>query len=206
MIVALELGENVPGRYVDHIMTGFIANFTTLGRGVAFVPERKAASEIVANEVTPYVGEETFHRFVRIFESSPLGTLEGSPNALQMEGTQAGTDLKWSNVMYHLPEAEHPFLSLMGFDTLEAVYGEDVVEDLSSHMYAVRRSRDIFIGIITPTTKSSAKLANLAHIHLCIENINGSVVMYGQKPHTELYALDFDFSRGYPKARLTPIV
>ncbi len=205
-MVALEVGERVPGRFVDGIMTGLIANFAAQGRGVAFVPERRASSEIVGEEVSPYLGPKAFQKFVRIYESYPLGSLEGSTNALQLEGTSAGTDLKWSNVMYHLTDAEHPFLSLMGFDTLEAVYGEDVVERLSSHMYAVRRNRDIFIGVVTPTTVSSSKLADLAHTHLCIENIDGSVVIYAEKPYSELHALDFDYSQGFPKARLTPII
>jgi KaiC/GvpD/RAD55 family RecA-like ATPase len=204
-IVAIEVEGNVPGFYVDHIKTGLIANFACQGRGVAFIPSKKAPAEIVSGELTPYIGEDAFDKYVRVFEASEFGSLEGTRNAVQLEEDPASA-MKWSTVEYNLREAEHPFMSLTAFDTLESIYGTDVIEKMSSHLTSIRRSKDIFVGILIPTDESTDKLTNIAHTHLKIENIDGSVVLYGEKPYTELFALSFDISKGYPKANLTSIV
>lgn len=205
-IVALEIGGNVDTLYSDLLKTSLISNFISLGRGVAFVPEKKASSEIVRDEILPFVGQEAFENCMRVFESSTTSPLEGSKTVLQMEGTNVDNELKWSNIEYHLSNAERPILSLMGFDTLEAVYGREVIEEMAGHMSSIRKSKDILLGIVTSTTSSTALLANLAHTHIKIENIDGSVVLYCEKPYTELHALSFDHSKGYPKAVLTPII
>lgn len=205
-IVAVEVGGNVDTLYSDLIKTSLLSNFISLGRGVAFVPEKKASSEMVRDEIMPFVGQEAFERCMRVFEPSATTSVEGSKTALPMEGSDIDNELKWSNIEYHLSQTERPILSLMGFDTLEAVFGHEVIEDMAGHMSSIRKAKDIFIGIVTSTTSSTAPLANLAHTHLKIENIDGSVVLFGEKPYTELHALSFDHSKGYPQAVLIPIV
>lgn len=205
-MVALEIEPDVPRAHVDGIKAGIICNFAALGRGVAYVPAQKSSAELVRDWLVPYISGADFDDRVRVFESSPLGTLEGGKNALHMEGSNVDTDLKWSNVEYRLPGSKHPFLSFVAFDTLESVYGDDVFDQMTGHMSAVRRSKDLFIGHVSPMTKSTQKLANLAHIHLRVQNVNGSILLYGQKPYTELFNLSLTYAGGVPKIVLTPIV
>jgi len=141
-----------------------------------------------------------------VFEAATLESAEVSRIVLHMEGTNVDTDLKWSNVQFHLPKAERPYLALMAFDTLESVYGEKVIEAMSGVFSALRRAKDVFVGFVTPDSASAAKLENLAYAVLRIESVNGSVVLYGQKPYTELFSLSWDWSGGFPKAELRPIV
>jgi len=130
---------------------------------------------------------------------------EGAASALRLEGQNPDTDLKWSAIEHHLPQANHPFLSYVSFDTMEAVYGERVVDSMTGHLSSVRRNRDLFVGVVGETTKSTASLADFAHVHLRVENLDGTVVLYGQKPFTGLYALSFDVGAGLPRAMLHPI-
>ncbi|UCD91959.1 MAG: hypothetical protein JSV43_06925 [Methanobacteriota archaeon] len=205
-IIALEVGGNVPGYYIDHIKTGLISNFACQNRGVALLPSKRAPAETIEAEIIPYVGEDTYENNVRAYEATQFGSLEGSKNAIQLEGQDLANEMKWNTIEYNLKNAQHPFMSLIAFDTLESIYGENVIEKLTSHLTSIRRNKDIFVGILIPTDKSTDKLANEAHIHLRIENLDGSVVIFGEKPHTELFALSYDVSKGYPKARLTSIV
>src|SRR5438552_17836262 len=94
----------------------------------------------------------------------------------------------------------------MAFDTLEAVYGEKVIERMSGVFASVRRAKDVFVGFVTPDSASAAKLENLAYAVFRIDSVNGSVVLYGQKPYTELLNLSWDWSGGFPKAELRPIL
>src|SRR2546428_13076720 len=77
---------------------------------------------------------------------------------------------------------------------------------MSGVFSAVRRAKDVFVGFVTPQSASAAKLENLARVVLHLDSINGSVVLYGQKPYTELFGLAWDWSGGVPKADLRPIV
>ena len=205
-IMCLEFGASVPTEYVDNIRLGLICNFAALGRGVAHVPMRRGSLDLLRDVVSPHLEAGTFDLHVRVFETTSLGGIEAPKGALMMEGSNVDTDLKWSNVEYHLPKSQHPLLSLLSFDTLESVYGDGVLEQLSGHLAAVRRQRDLFVGLTTPLTASSAKLASMASQHVRVENLDGSIVLYGEKPHTELHSLSFSYAKGIPKAVLTPIV
>ncbi len=205
-IMSIQVDSNVPNEVIDPLLLGFVANFCRLKRGVAFVPPGKGTADFVGESMKPYTGEKDFDAFVRVFESSPLGTLEGSRNALLMEGSSAETDLKWSTIEYHLRAAKHPYLSLMSFDTLEAVYGGNVASEMTGHFSSIRKSHDIFIGITTPTCKSAEAVASMSSVHLKIENVDGCIVLYGEKPYSGFHNLSFDWGLGYPKAIITPIV
>src|SRR5467141_879550 len=205
-VIAFEISNAVPADYVDWLRTAMICNFVSQGRGVAHVPPRKGSAEFLRELVSPHLPAGALDANVRVFEAATLESGEVSRIVLHMEGTNVDTDLKWSNVQFHLPKAERPFLALMAFDTLESVYGEKVIESMSGVFSALRRAKDVFVGFVTPESASAAKLENLAYAVFRIEIVNGSVVLYGQKPYTELFNLSWDWSSGFPKAVLRPIV
>lgn len=205
-VVALEVANAVPADYVDWLRTSIICNFVAQGRGVAHVPPRKGNAEFLRELVNPYLAEGEFELHVRVFEAATLGSAVVSRTVLHMEGTNADADLKWSNVEFQLPKSQRPFLALMAFDTLESVYNERVLEQMTGVLASVRRSNDIFVGIATPESASAVKLENVAHVVLHVDSVNGSIVLYGEKPYTELFNLSWDWSSGAPKAVLRPIV
>lgn len=212
-IVAIEIGANVPYQYTDMLKTGLVCNFAAQKRGVVTVPSMKATAEVVKDVLEQHLGGEVFENYVRVFEStpkvfevSPTGESETANITLPMDGSDVETELKWSNIEYSLSNANKPFLSMVGFDTLESVYGPDVMENLTDHLTALRKGEHIFIGFLRPTSKSTQKLTSMAHIHLKVEDINGTIVIYAQKPYTELYFLSFIYRLGFPKASLLPIV
>ena len=205
-VVAFEISNSVPSDYVDWLRTAIICNFVAQGRGVAHVPPRKGSADFLRDLVSSHLPPGAFEARVRVFESATLGSADVSQTILHMEGTNVDADLKWTNVEFQLPKSERPFLAFMAFDTLESVYGEKVLEEMSGVFSAVRRAKDVFVGFVTPQSASAAKLENLARVVLHLDSINGSVVLYGQKPYTELFGLAWDWSAGVPKAELRPIV
>ncbi len=205
-VVAFEISNAVPADYVDWLRTAMICNFVSQGRGVAHVPPRKGSAEFTRELVSSHMPPGLFDANVRVFEAATLGLADDSRVVLHMEGTNVDADLKWSNVEFQLPKAERPFLALMAFDTLESVYGEKVIESMSGVFASVRRAKDVFVGFVTPESASAAKLENLAYAVFRIDSVNGSVVLYGQKPYTELFNLSWDLSGGFPRAVLRPIV
>jgi KaiC/GvpD/RAD55 family RecA-like ATPase len=205
-MAAFEISNAVPADYVDWLRAAMICNFVAMGRGVAHVPPRKGSAEFLRELVSPHLPPGVFDGNVRVFETATLGSAEVSRIVLHMEGTNVEADLKWSNVEYQLPKADRPFLALLAFDTLESVYGDKVIEGMTSVFSAVRRAKDALVGFVTPGTPSASKLENIAHIVLHVDSVNGSVVVYGQKPYTGLFSLSWDWSGGVPKAQLRPVV
>ncbi len=205
-VVAFEISTLVPTDYVDWLRTAMICNFVAQGRGVAHVPPRKGSAEFVRELVSPHLSPNAFETHIQVFESVTLGSGEVSRNALHMEGNNVDNDLKWSNVEYHLPKSGRPYLALIAFDTLESVYGDKVLEQMSGVLASIRRSHDALVGFVTPQSASVTKLANLATAVFHLETLNGSVVLYGEKPYTELFSLSWDWSHGLPEAVLRPIV
>jgi hypothetical protein len=65
---------------------------------------------------------------------------------------------------------------------------------------------DIFVGITTPSTVSTQRLSDLTQTHIKLENIGGTTVVYCEKPHSELFALETPPDNGYPMAKLSPII
>jgi len=211
-IIAIEIGANVPYQYTDLLKTGLVCNFVTQKRGVVTVPSMRATSEIVKDVLEPHLSSELFDNYIRIFETTPkvfevssIRDTETAKNILPMDGSDVETEMKWSNIEYSLSDAQKPFMSMAGFDTLEAIYGTDVIEPMTDHLTSIRKGGHIFIGFLTPTTKSTQKLASVAHVHIKIENVNGAIVIYAEKPYTELYFLSYMYQLGFPKAHLTPI-
>jgi KaiC/GvpD/RAD55 family RecA-like ATPase len=205
-VTAFEITNSVPSEYIDWLRLAMICNAAAQGRGVAHVPPRKGTTDFLRELVSPHLAAGAFEANVRVFEPASLGHAEQSTNALPLEGSNVDADLKWSNVEYRLPQASRPFLAFMAFDTLESMYGEKVIEEMSGVLASVRRARDTFVGFATPGSASAPKLANLASVLLHVESVNGSVVLYGDKPYTGVYNLSFDWSTGRPEAQLRPIV
>ncbi len=205
-VTSFQIANGVPSEYVDWLRTAMICNFVAQGRGVAHVPPRKGTTDFLRELVSPHLPAEAFETHVRVFEPASLGHVQESANALPLEGSNVETDLKWSNVEYRLPHSSRPFLALMAFDTLESVYGDKVLEEMSGVLASVRRARDVFVGFATPQSASAAKLENLASVMIHVESVQGSVVLYGEKPYTGLFNLSFDWSSGLPEAQLRPIV
>src|SRR2546428_14168733 len=111
-----------------------------------------------------------------------------------MEGTSVDSDLKWTNVEFQLPKSERPFLAFMAFDTLESVYEEKVLEEMSGVFSAVRRAKDVFVGFVTPQSASASKLENLARVWLHLDIIHGYLGPYWKKAYTQSIQVAWDWS------------
>src|SRR3989449_436896 len=140
------------------------------------------------------------------FGLEPLDRLTGGLYRGRVVAFEISNAVPSDYVDFQLRTSERPFLAFMAFDTLESVYEEKVLEEMSGVFSAVRRAKDVFVGFVTPQSASASKLENLARVVLHLDSINGSVVLYGKKPYTELFSVAWDWSVGVPKAELRPIV
>jgi hypothetical protein len=99
-----------------------------------------------------------------------------------------------------------PYLTLLGFDTLESIYGDGVMEDLTEHIAALKRSGGVFVALTSPSTCSTRKLIDMSTIHLKLERIDGVLVLYGEEPFTECNAVSLEPRERGGNLSLTPVV
>lgn len=201
----IEIGDNIQKQHTDILEYSLVYNFASKNRGVVWIPAKKATSKTVKEALSPHLKEHALEDNVRVYEKYGEGGAEGLYH--NIEGVDISRDMEWRTAKYELSKSDSPVLLLMGFDTLEALYGNtNIVEDLSDVLTFIRSMGDIFVGITTPSTISTQRLSDLTQTHIKLENIGGTTVVYCEKPHTELYALEVAADNGFPMAKLAPIV
>jgi len=205
-VVLIELGPGVPLSVAGTIEASIVANFVAQNRGVIWMPLRKTSVESARGRVVSMVPPESFDKFVRIPELATNMGSSRSQSMMPIEGSNVGSDLKWQNITYALQGAESPFLSLIGFDTLESIYGAGVMEHMIDHLAAMRRNKGVFVGIVSSSSSSTQRLADLSTVDLRIERIGGTVVIYGEEPFTECHAMALKEQEQGGSICLTPIV
>jgi KaiC/GvpD/RAD55 family RecA-like ATPase len=201
----IEIGDNIQTQHTDILEYSLVYNFASKNRGVVWIPSKKATSKTVHEGLNPYLKDHALEDNVRVYEKYGEGGVEGLYH--HIEGGNVSQDLEWRTAKYELSKSDSPVLLLAGFDTIEAIYGNNhMVEDLSDVLTFIRSMGDIFVGITTPSTYSTQRLADLTQTHIKLENIGGTTVVYCEKPHTELYALEIATDNGYPMPKLSPII
>ncbi len=194
-LVTIEHAPGVSPIFVHHLIMGLVGNFVSQERGVAFIPAKRATSAAWKALMKPLVGADDWSN--RVLTLVPDESIDG---------VNPHVTLKWESLEYRLAGCEKPFLSLIAFDTLESLYGADALDRIYSHIGTVNQAGDIFVALTNPLLISNQKLRSIAHVHVRIENLNGCIVVFGEKPRTGLFHAGFSLEGGTPNAVLTPIV
>jgi KaiC/GvpD/RAD55 family RecA-like ATPase len=202
----IELGHGIPTAISGVLERSLVANFISLNRGVFWLPTRKTSAEAAKNQMIGSLTKEQFEKSVRIPELAAQMEVVGAPYVMPVEGSSPASDYKWKSISYALGNAESPMLSLIGFDSLESIYGDKVMDQIPDHLAAIKRNNGIFVGITSPSTKSTQRLADLANLHIKVERIGGTVVLFGEEPFTECNALAVEARERGGNISLSPIV
>ncbi len=205
-IALIELGEGIPTSIIRAIETSLAINFITLGRGTLWIPSRKESPEGAISLIRRALNENDLKDLIRIPVTAHQLAGGDHEYILPVEGEDASLDLKWKNIEYTFQKADDPVLSLMGFDTVESIYGPDLVDQLMGYLAATKRNRGIFVAITSPSTRSTERLADIANVRLKIDRIGGTIIVYGKEPFTECNAVSLNSLEEGGRVSLTPIV
>jgi hypothetical protein len=156
--------------------------------------------------MSPLIGDEGFSKQVRIPELA--SQIEGANDAyiMPVEGNDVKADLRWKSISFSLKGTSAPFLSLIGFDTLESIYGASVMDSFSDPLASVKRNRGVLVGFLTPSSRSKDKLVDLATHRIRLDRIGGTTIAYSIEPFTECNALVIDRDGDQPEIALVPIL
>ncbi|MEM3851561.1 MAG: gas vesicle protein GvpD P-loop domain-containing protein [Methanomassiliicoccales archaeon] len=192
-VLLVELGPDVPSIYSDVIQDVLVANFAYRGNGVAWVPSRKSSYITLHDRISALTGEEKFEKNVRIFEHDPSAPSD-TPYLIPLEGNNFQNDLKWDTIEYNFSSSHPPYLSLMGFDVLESMYsregGKELLDGLVDHVGEIRKGGHVLVAqALSSSTEHLRWLSDISLSHIKLENVEGTVMLYGIKPFTQFYAM-----------------
>ena len=205
-IVLVELGPDVPPGACSLLEQSMVANFASLGRGVLWLPTKKETSGGARERMTGLIGDERFARQVRIPEVASQIEGANDPYIMPVEGNDVEADLRWKSVSFLLKGTASPYLSIIGFDTLESIYGPNVIDSFSDHLASVKRNKAVLVGFITPSSRSRDKLVDIATHRIRLDRIGGTTIVYCVEPFTECNALVVGNEGNSPEIALVPIV
>jgi len=194
-VVLLEIGENVPQDIVRAIEYQLIGDFLSKKRGVIWFPLFAANYEALEKHMRRMVSKEVLNGCLKVLDHD--GPLDKNFEFCSViEGSDAAQDLRLNSLRFMLSRsAVEPYLSVLGFDSLEALYGEDVLPETYMHLEAMKRSGNVVLAEATVSSHSLKQLSHQARIHLKLESLDGTVMIYGQKPPTPYYYLDFESAK-----------
>ncbi|HPD08686.1 MAG TPA: gas vesicle protein GvpD [Methanomassiliicoccales archaeon] len=205
-VALIELGTGLPPVVSGILERCLVSSFAKAGRGVLWLPLRKEGGANARALLQGALDDSEMERAVRVMEPASQMDLGSERYVMAVEGSRVSDDLRWRNIAYSLDGALQPFLSLMGFDSLESIYGGDVMEGLVDHLASVKRNGGAFVGLTSPTSRSTDRLADLATVHLKVDRLGGTVVLYGIEPFTECFALTVEERPRGGCMSLTPLV
>ncbi|MEM2568161.1 MAG: ATPase domain-containing protein [Candidatus Bathyarchaeia archaeon] len=195
---------------LERLIAPTICNFLNQDYGVAVIPPQGLSAQTCKNIIEPHVDEPLINRNLRIVDFRVAGeTVKVPPYVLPLKGTFITEDMTrfWDTVTELREDKKKPVLTIVGYDTLEYIYGaRETLKILGEDVARTKNFEDVRINIARPPMETINHLGALANIHLKVCQINGAVLIYGVKPKTQLHNLEVKVENKIRKIKLKPIV
>src|SRR5436309_2700794 len=150
---------------------------------------------------TQFMPEDVYNANMRVFTTDKVD----DPVAIKFSLNPTEDFDKWLGT-YSAYKAEGKTIwMLMALDTVENFYGQGVMNFLATVASRAAVNKDIQSIVARPNLQLTQKVANISQIHLVLSQRWGTLILYGVKPRTGFYALQFTFGHGYPEFELIPL-
>jgi len=206
-LVLLDVGEAVPLTAYGILTYPIVANFLNNKAPVIGIQSLGADPAMTYERWKVVAGANAVYG--RSIEKLRAGTEERSylvslrsekPEERMAEYLQVGAMLR--------KQTEKPVLWWVSLDHFVDIFGiEQSEKALGELSMNVIRNRELAVILRKPGLDSFAGTAsNIAAIHVRVFDRDGSILLYGVKPRTSLYALTVDAGKGLNSIQFTPIV
>jgi len=201
----LEVDSEIPWSCYAHLVRCTELNFLLNGNAFISFPFMGRTAQQIKSPLISYVDEETFNENARIVDFIESGR---EPYMLIVSGKnlEEASEQIFREVERLKAGRSRPVFSFIDLTTIEHVYGRDAeLKVLGKEIASIRRSGDTRLYFARPSVTLTREIGDIADIHLRMRMVDGTVVIYGVRPHTGVYHYDIDTSLGYPVPKLTPI-
>lgn len=150
---------------------------------------------------TQFLPEDVYDATMRVFTTDKVE----DPVAIKFSLNPQEDFPKWLETYDAFKRQGKTIWMLMALDTVQNFYGQGVMNFLATVASRAAVNNDIQSIIARPNLELTPKVANISQIHIVLSQRWGSLILYGVKPRTGFYALQFSFANGYPEFELIPL-
>src|SRR6266849_7747051 len=201
----LDVNSTVSPHSVKLLLDIMAANFINQGGTAFIIPYSIFSSQNDAESLKAYVGDSVLNERVRIAEFNQV--LPDEKWRVKLTGKLLEDLAVFNNAWNELGAISSARLMKYDFDKTVQLYGETLgLPGLSEIGAGIRDSGALSIGVISRPTSFREELLRAVDYHLKMQTINGSLLIFGVKPITNVHGMRFGFERGYPRLSLTEIV
>src|SRR2546425_11527974 len=203
--ILIDVNNTVPTMGVRLLLRIINANFINQGGSSFIVPFSTLSSDNVAESLRPIVGETTFNERVRIMEYNH--ELPEEKWRVPLKGNPLDDFTLFGKIWKEVETDSSSIILAIDLDKLVQVYGDNLMlPSLANLGASIRDAGAVTLAVASEPNKIREAFLRTADYYLKIESINDTMVIYGIKPFTNVYGVEFAFDRGYPSLRLTEIV
>ncbi|TMI32939.1 AAA family ATPase [Candidatus Bathyarchaeota archaeon] len=201
----LDVNSTVSPHSVKLLLDIMAANFINQGGTAFIIPYSIFSSQNVAESLKAYVGESVLKERVRIAEFNQ--SLPDEKWRVKLTGKFQEDLAVFNSAWNELGAISSARVMKYDFDKAAQLYGENLMlPGLAELGAGMRDSGALSVGVISRPTNLREELLRAVDYHLKMQTVNGSLLIYGVKPITNVHGVRFGFERGYPRLSLTEIV
>lgn len=210
--VLLELMDDSISQSYRPFLYHSISDFMLNDHGVLYMPEDGSYSSSVKKLLSDYVSEEVLDKDLRMPTASES---ESEDPSLFHVDVDVGSVRECLDMHFDVYTGlKKPVLHVLGLTRLNLYAEDDIRKMLLEVVSWVRTTEDVLIGVLKPSAKLKNEICELADVHLRFFPINGTLNVYGVKPHTVIYNVSplpsrvgaMEGEEGHHQLRLTPFV
>src|SRR6266436_4814915 len=192
--ILIDVNNTVPTMRVRLLLRIINANFVNQGGFSCIVPFSTVSSENVAESLRPIVGETTFNERVRIMEYNH--ELPEEKWRVPLKGNPLDDFTLFGKIWKEVETDSSSIILSIDLDKLVQVYGDNLMlPSLANLGASIRDAGAVTLAVASEPNKIREAFLRTADYYLKIESINDTMVIYGIKPFTNVYGVEFAFDR-----------
>src|SRR5213594_3946398 len=199
--VLLEIRGDVPFEGQVYVPLTALLNFLATNNAVMAFPYSDYDPTRARLFATQFLSEKMYDANLRIFTTDKVE----DPVAIKFSLNPKEDFDKWLDTYSAYKKEGKTIWMLMALDTVENFYGQGVMNFLATVAARAAVNKDIQSIVARPNLALTQKVANISQIHLVLTQRWGTLILYGVKPRTGFYGLQFTFGHGYPEFELIPL-
>jgi KaiC/GvpD/RAD55 family RecA-like ATPase len=213
-VVLVEVGENVTAPEYSMFTLPCIKNFLGHGKAVIDIPS-VGVGMTLPDSLVRYGGltaDQLDKLLTLCIPKEHLSVLPKNSKVWTFDSSDvAGSLANFPAMINNLTQKfRQTSLYMEGVDTLFSSFGpENVVKLLNATITASRNHGNLNLIILRPGIPAPAlydMCKSIADVHLKLVKREGTLLFFGLKPWTGIYAVQTDETQGYPWPRLAPLV
>ncbi|MDG6994568.1 MAG: hypothetical protein JRN52_01485 [Nitrososphaerota archaeon] len=207
--ILVELGKYLGSDWSLPIVSSISCNFLLNGGCYMNIPRPGVTPEQIKESSLRHLPAETVESSLRVGHFGETSSNDGCFFQMNPSSSSKSFELVWKEtekIRTNGNGGRRTCLMMLGMNALEAAFGPESVSQLISHGAAMTaREGDVAVFIVKQSTKTKDLLADVADAYLKLDEIDGALVIYSLKPPSRVHHVEYDYSRGFPNVRLTPV-